>query len=91
MKILFHPGRCVMTNGAAELLGSLGKQPLDYIHMHVGQLKGQMCDEDHEANMRAIENGTRVFSRYEVASNQAIYVITEADRSATTILLPSEY
>jgi hypothetical protein len=80
-----------MTRGAAELLGRVGKDPLQYIHIHVGLVKGQMCDEDHAANVHAAENGLRVFSRFEVAANEFIYVITEADRSVTTILLPSEY
>lgn len=82
-----------MTPGAAELLGRVGKGPIQYIHIHihVGLVKGQMCDEDHAANVHAAENGLRVFSRFEVAANEFIYVITEADRSVTTILLPSEY
>jgi len=80
-----------MTPGAAELLGKVGKDPIQYIHIHVGLVKGQMCDEDHAANVHAAENGLRVFSRFEVAANEFIYVITEADRSVTTILLPSEY
>lgn len=46
---------------------------------------------DRAANREAVKNGSRVFSAYALAGTARVYVITEADRSSTTILLPSEY
>ena len=47
--------------------------------------------EDHLANLRTAREGTRVFSAYELLDGTRIWIITEADRSVTTILLPEEY
>jgi len=47
--------------------------------------------EDQEANDKAVLNGTRILSAYVIGTYVKIWVITEADRSATTLLLPDEY
>ena len=47
--------------------------------------------EDQLANLRAVREGTRVLSAYELSDGTRIWIITEADRSVTTILLPEEY
>ena len=52
---------------------------------------GSLGAEDHRANLRAVREGTRVFSAYELRGGTRIWIITEADRSVTTILLPEEY
>jgi hypothetical protein len=52
---------------------------------------GSLGAEDHLANLRAVREGTRVFSAYELRDGTRIWIITEADRSVTTILLPEEY
>lgn len=51
---------------------------------------GDLCDEDKKTNQDAIKNGERIFARYNIKP-RAIYIITEWDRSATTILFPEEY
>ncbi len=51
----------------------------------------EMVEEDQEENMRAVQVGTRVFSSYKMNSGEKIWVITEHDRSVTTLLLPHEY
>jgi hypothetical protein len=51
---------------------------------------GDLCQEDREANDRALQNGERILSAYSEGTTK-FYVITERDRSATTILLPEEY
>ncbi|MBS7545527.1 hypothetical protein [Ancylobacter oerskovii] len=51
---------------------------------------GNVCPDDAQSNREAIENGSRILSSYPVG-NQNVWVITEADRSVTTILLPSDY
>jgi hypothetical protein len=91
MKVNFPTGKCVITPGAVELLGRAGRDPVHYIDMHVGLIQGQLCDDDHALNVHAVKNGLRVLSRFEVVTDEFIYVITEADRSTTIILLPSEY
>jgi hypothetical protein len=52
---------------------------------------GVLAAEDQLANLRAVREGTRVFSAYELLDGTRIWIITEANRSATTILLPEEY
>lgn len=52
---------------------------------------GELCEEDKKRNDLALKNGGRLFSAYSCAPNTRIWIITEADRSATTILLPEEY
>ena len=51
---------------------------------------GRLCDDDRLANELALQGGARILSAYEV-DGARVWVITEADRSATTALLPSEY
>ena len=52
---------------------------------------GDLCDEDKEENELSVEQGFRILSAYELHTGAKVWVITEADRSATTILLPDEY
>ena len=57
---------------------------------------GEICEEDHASNQAALISGRRIFSVYECGAvhqehGQKIYVITESDRSATTVLWPWEY
>jgi hypothetical protein len=52
---------------------------------------GVLAAEDQLANLQAVGEGTRVFSAYDLLDGTRIWIITEADRSATTILLPEEY
>lgn len=52
---------------------------------------GDMCDEDKSYNDYSLANGGRLFSSYNYDGNTKIWIITEWDRSATTILFPSEY
>lgn len=52
---------------------------------------GDMCEEDKSSNDYALENGGRLFSSYNYNEDIKIWIITEWDRSATTILFPSEY
>lgn len=52
--------------------------------------QGELGDEDYQINLRAIENGDRIFSCFKV-QDERYYVITEWDRSVTTVLKPDEY
>ena len=52
---------------------------------------GDLCDEDRVANEQALAEGGRLFSSYTQEGDQKIWIITEWDRSVTTVLLPEEY
>lgn len=88
---LFTLGQIFMTPGAEEALGSADLSPSDLITRHVHGDWGELPIEDIYANEEAIENGLRILSRYTTDLGVALYVITEYDRSITTILLPAEY
>ena len=87
---LFTLGRIVATPVARETLGELNYSSLDLLRRHISGDWTEMDTEDQQANREAIVEGDRVFSAYTIQGIK-FWVITEADRSATTILLPSEY
>ena len=86
---LFKLGRTVITPGAAAALPEPGDW-LGLLARHVAGDWGDVGDGDAICNEDALYRGARVLSAYNVG-NERIWIITEADRSATTILLPSEY
>ena len=55
------------------------------------QRLGDVCEEDRQQNERAVTTGERVLSSYRLGNGQRVWILTEADRSVTTILLPDEY
>ena len=88
---LFPLGRVCCTPGALEELSRLSVHPIQLLARHVTGDFGDLCAEDTAANLAAIVDRTRLLSSYELAPGAKVWVITEADRSATTVLLPSEY
>jgi hypothetical protein len=88
---LFALGDAVITAGAKELLDRLSIDPAIFIARHVTGDWGELCEEDQQENERAVKKSGRVFSSYALPDNTKIWVITESDRSYTTILLPDEY
>ena len=92
MVALFSPGRVVATPGALEALEDTGTDALDLLRRHVAGDWGEVPPEDARENERSVLNGRRVLSSYPVGdAGERVWVITEADRSSTCILLPSEY
>jgi hypothetical protein len=89
--VLFHPGRCVATPGALHALEAAGATPETYLDRHVCGKWGIVDDEDAQANEDALVCGDRLMSVYKLHTGVTIWVVTEADRSATCLLLPSEY
>jgi hypothetical protein len=72
--------------------GNLGQPtPIQFLHRHVSADWGELSEEDVQENERSLREGFRLLSAYRTAKGQKMWIITEADRSATTILLPSEY
>lgn len=90
-KVLFAMGHIVATPGALRLLDRAKSSGLEYVLRHVTGDFGTLCADDLEANHDAIEQGLRILSAYEVLPGEKLWVITEADRSVTTLLLPEDY
>lgn len=89
--IEFELGAVVMSAGVRALIGNLPHQLLEpCLLRHKNGDWGNVCQEDKEANDDATRQGFRVMSEYRF-SGERIWLITEADRSVTTFLLPSEY
>ena len=89
--ILFSLGQVVATPGALELLRRHSLSPLAFIGRHACGDWGCLGPEDILENQRAVKNGGRVFSSYEIPGGERLWCITEWDRSVTTLLMPSEY
>ncbi len=93
----FRPGRVVITPGALRALQEAGQDAVELLSRHLAGDWGPVCDADKQANDEAVahegdpDSQQRVLSAYESKLGQRIWVITESDRSATTILLPDEY
>jgi hypothetical protein len=83
-------GRVVATPGALETILGAGGDPFAYIARHAAGDWGDLCPFDRRENGLALSHGRRVLSSYQVGDGR-VWVITEADRSVTTILLPEEY
>lgn len=87
----FRLGRVLATPGALRALDAAGDVPFTYLARHRRGDWGDVCPEDAAANDAALRDGARVLSAYTLSTGERIWLITEWDRSATTILLPSEY
>lgn len=87
----FPLGQIVATPGALETLEAIGQDPMELIKRHVTGDWGDLVDEDKKENELSLKEGYRLLSAYVLANKVKVWIITEADRSATTILLPEEY
>ena len=87
----FSLGQIVSTPGALESLEKTGQSPTEFLNRHMNADWGDLCDEDKHTNEQALVDGSRIFSAYHLNDGTKIWVITEADRSSTCVLLPSEY
>ena len=84
-------GQVVATPGAVEALKEASQTASHFLNRHLSGDWGDLCEEDRQLNDDAINNGSRVLSSYTLSTGDKLWVITEADRSATTLLLPEEY
>lgn len=87
----FNLGELVATPAAIQALQESGEEAAFYIARHAAGDWGVVGAEDQRRNEKALQDGTRIFSAYILRSGVRIWVITEADRSATTVLLPDDY
>jgi hypothetical protein len=89
---LFPLGRIVATPGALALLVATGADPVELLSRHQRGDWGEVCPEDAHENELSVREGYRILGSYRVGEDDAkVWLITEADRSSTCILLPSEY
>lgn len=84
-------GQTVMTRAVAELVYQGRLDPQQYLRRHMFGDWGDLPNVDKRANQLAVRDGERVLSSYQVTPDLTIWIITEADRSATTLLLPQDY
>lgn len=88
---LFLLGMVVGTQGAVDALEEAGQGPQEFLDRHVRGDWGDVPEADKHENDFSLLHGFRILSAYTTNAGERIWVLTEADRSATTILLPDEY
>ena len=88
MQPRFPIGKTYATPGALSLEVDLTAYLLRH---HCGDWGEELCDEDKQANEHSLKDGSRLLSCYRTPAGDRLYIITEWDRSMTTILLPEEY
>jgi hypothetical protein len=87
----FALGRTFITPGAEEALQIAGQTAIEFLRRHMSCDWGELSDDDVQENELSLHKGFRLLSAYQTGKGQKLWIITEADRSATTVLLPSEY
>jgi hypothetical protein len=89
--MLFTLGQTVATPGALAALERAGQGPQEFLDRHVAGDWGELPQEDKIENEVSLLNGYRLLSVYRTKMGERLWILTEADRSITTILLPEEY
>ena len=84
-------GQILATPDALRVMDEAGENPLRLLKRHVHGDWGDLCAFDVDANELALRQGMRVLSAYVLSTGERVWIITEADRSFTTILTPEEY
>lgn len=85
------PGQVVATPAALAALEEHNCSSMDLLARHLSGDWGSVPVEDASLNDSALQSGGRLLSSYSLGPDTKIWVISEADRSATTLLMPSEY
>jgi hypothetical protein len=89
---LFALGQIVSTPGALDALQEEGTNGLELLRRHVTGDWGDLSEDDKRENDLSVKEGFRILSAYLLPrTGVKLWIITEADRSVTTFLLPSEY
>jgi hypothetical protein len=88
---LFPLGRVLSTPGALHALDEAGQSPEEFLRRHQRGDWGELCEEDKRENELSLVYGFRILSSYRTTAGTKLWLLTEADRSATTFLLPAEY
>lgn len=88
---LLELGFVVATPGALRALEAAGQSADEFLARHVSGDWGELGAADCDENELSLREGFRILSAYTLQTGVKIWIITEADRSATTVLLPEEY
>ena len=91
MKPLFSLGRLLATPGVLAAAERAGDNLLAFFMRHELGDWGELSEHDKQANAEALRDGSRLLSAYHLKNGTKIWIITEADRSSTCVLLPEEY
>ena len=89
--VKFQLGEVVATPGALDALSESNESVAKFVRRHMLGDWGDLSQEDKQANEEALLDEARILSAYHTAKGTKIWVITDADRSVTTLLLPEEY
>ncbi len=89
--VRFPLGQIVATQGAFNALQEAGQSTQEFISRHARLEQGELSNEDYRENLFSVDKSLRIFSAFKTARGVKLWIITEANRSSTTILLPSEY
>jgi hypothetical protein len=84
-------GQIVATPGALAALRKAGQQPGEFLTRYVNREWCDLSDEDRKENDYNLAHGFRLLSSYRTNAGDKLSIITESDRSVTTLLLPDEY
>jgi hypothetical protein len=87
----FELGQLVATPGALSALEEAGQDAIEFVSRHASGDWGDLSEEDRKENEFSLLHGFRLLSSYRLRGGVKLWIITEADRSSTTILLPNEY
>jgi hypothetical protein len=87
----FQLGQILATPGALEALEDAGQTINDFLDRHAQCDWGELCQEDWDENEYSLQEGFRLLSAYTTLKGEKLYLITEADRSSSTLLRPEEY
>jgi hypothetical protein len=87
----FPLGRIAATPGVLQALAEAEHTPLEFIARHAAGDWGELDEHDRQENELSLVHGFRLLSAYTLSNGTRIWIITEADRRVTTLLLPSEY
>ena|SRR5581483_4554126 len=87
----FALGQLLLTPGAIEALQEAGQSPPEFLRRHATGDWGDVSAGDARLNDEDADTGGRLLSAYRTAKGRTLWIVTEADRSATTIRLPDEY
>lgn len=88
---LFPLGKVVSTPGALDAMHAANTSPLSLLRRHITGDWGDLDKQDKQLNDLAIKDGSRIFSSYNIAHGQRLWIITEADRNSTCLLKPEDY
>lgn len=90
-KVIFPLGKVIASDGAFDTLLGLNINPKELLERHMSCDWGDVCEEDRHLNNIAVVRAERILSAYRLPNGDKVWVITEWDRSETTMLLPEEY